>query len=191
MITIDYLLWKYLVPLFRPWYFRSKLFSTIAVGYISIFRMPGIFIRHYFRGRGEALDISTKDAITRNPGVYDLVAKTLMEINPGEDSEGEIVAGQHLVNNPQFKYSVGSFTIHYFLTNGVLKLGVSSWYRYSHSNDRITKYLHRRLNRFEREGRACAFEIRGDEWVVPVSEFSSIEPDRRFRKYANLNILYM
>jgi len=191
MFTIDYLLWKYLVPLFRPWYFRSKLFSSIAVGYISVYRMPRDFIRHYFRGQGESLDISTKDMITGNPGVYDLVAETFLKLKSGANAEGKLVVGQPLVNNPQFKYSVGSFMIQYQVENGVAKLSVSSWYRYSPSNDRITKYLHRRLNRHERSGDACAFEIRGDEWRFPVKELSEMQPDNRFRKYAGLNILYM
>ena len=189
-LTIDRYTSKNVIPLLKQEYFKSKIISVASIAYISAFPRARKFIMHYFSGKGSVLSVSSMDVILKNPAVYDTIIKVIGSMDNSELS-GSIHIGQHLVHHPEYRYSLGSFTLHYSVDRDLLVLSVGTNYNFDLENDRLTKYLHRWLFSFEESGRAASFNIEGEEWRTSIDEFTSLNPGSKMRKYMNFNILYV
>lgn len=189
--SVDFLIWKYIVPQFRPEMFKLKFFSFIAVLYISFFKWPRNFLWYYFTGKGKVLPVETRGIITGNPTVYDMLISEINHAKKEERTSGNFYVGQIHVNNPNYKYSVGSFNVTYSLNEKYVSIRINSDYRFTQNNSRITKHLHNWLFSYKQKGYAQNFNVEGDVWSLKFSDLPSINIDRRFNKYDFLNMLYV
>ena len=188
---VDFLLWKYIVPGFRPEIFKSKFFSLMAVIYISFYNEPRKFLRHYFTGKGKILSVETKSIITGNSAVFDMLISEINNAKKEKKTSGNFYVGQVHVYNPNHKYSVGSFNVNYSLNEKSLSVRINSDYRFTQNNSRITRHLHNWLYSYQQKGCAQNFNIEGDVWKLEFSDVSTIKVDTRFKKYDFLNMLYV
>ena len=78
--------------------------------------------------------------------------------------------GQVYVSNPNYKYSVGSFNVTYSLDEESVSVRVSSDYRFTENNVRITRHLHNWLHSYKQKGYAHNFNIEGDNCKLKFSE---------------------
>lgn len=189
--SIDFLIWKYLVPEIRPEVFKSRLISLIAILYISFFNLPRKFFLHYLNGNGQTLTVDTKSILTGNSEVYDRLLSEINSAKKEKRTEGDFYIGQIHVNNPNYKYSIGSFYVTYSLNENSVNIWVVSDYRFTQNNSRITKYLHNWMISLTENGNAHDFNIGGNRWEVALSELQTAKVDRRFKKYDLLNMLYV
>lgn len=188
---VDFLIWKYIVPGFRPEIFKSKFISLMAVLYISFYNWPRKFLWHYFTGKGKTLPVETKSIVTGNSGVYDILISEISNAMKEKKASGNFYVGQVHVNNPNYKYSVGSFNVTYSLDEKSVSVRVNSDYRFTQNNSRITRHLHNWLNSYKQKGYAHNFNIEGDAWELQFSDLPLTKVDTRFKKYDFLNLLYV
>lgn len=189
--SVDFLIWKYIVPRFRPEIFKSKLVSLMAVLYISFYNWPRKFLWHYFTGKGKPLTVETKCIITGNSSVFNMVISEINHAKKQGKKSGDMYVGQVHVNNPNYKYSVGSFNVTYSLDEESVSIRVNSDYRFTQNNSRITKHLHNWLYSYKQKGYVHNFNIEGDEWKLKFSELSTTKIDAHFKKYDFLNMMYV
>lgn len=135
--------------------------------------------------------VDTKSIVTGNPTVYEMLVSEIVKAKNDEKNSGKIYVGQIHVNNPNFKYSIGSFYIRYSLIGESICLKVNSDYRFTRNNSRITKHLHNWLYSLKEKGYAHDFNIHGNVWEVDFDEILVAGIDRNFRKYDLLNVLYV
>lgn len=109
---------------------------------------------------------------------------------PGSEMQ-RIFIGQHLVSNPNHRYSIGSLNMDYNHSDDLLHISLESEYRFSGNNDRITKYLHQWLNRIRESGAATNFKIEGNVWTISRRALMSSEGSLCSKKYIDYNILYI
>ncbi len=191
LYAIDRYLWKNRIPSINPEWFRSRLFSSLAIFYISLYPQARKFMRHYLGGNGSDIHISTKQLLSSNPAVIDMIKSQIDTEGRGSDKEGILEIGQDKVNHPNYKYSVGSFILNYSISGDNVRLRASSIYRWERNTSRITHHLHNRMSDLKDSGSAKNFNVVGDEWNISLKEFSSLELKDRFRDYMNFNILYV
>lgn len=189
--SVDFLIWKYLVPEIRPEAFKSKLISVIAILYISFFNWPRRFIWHYFTGKGADYNVDTKQIIVKNSKVYEMLISAINKSKQERKTGGDFYIGQIQLNNPNYKYSVGSFCINYSFNEESVSIRINSDYRFTQNNFRITKHLHNWLWSLMKKGYSHDFKIEGNLWKTNLFELSTVKVDRQFKKYDLLNMLYV
>ena len=188
-ITFDFYVWKYLVPRIQASFFKSKIISFLALVYISFFRLPGKYIWHYFKGEEKTLQIDTKNVILSNSAVYEKVMYDLELLLIRNMNGGELQIGQILVNNPNYKYSIGSFNLFFQKEAENIFVKIESDYCFSKNNQRVTSHLHKWLHSYKEKGMASNFKIEGNTWKTNYNELKNLETDKRTKKYDRLNIL--
>jgi len=190
-LSVDFLVWKYIVPEVRPELFKSKLISLIAILYISVFTRPRKFMWHYFTGKGKPFMVDTKSIVTGNLTISEMLVYEIVKSKKEGRNWGEFYVGQIHVNNPNYKYSIGSFYIKYSLNGESVCLKLNSDYRFTRNNSRITKHLHNWLYSLKEKGYAHDFNINGNVWKVHFDELLVASIERNFKKYDLLNVLYV
>lgn len=189
VLTIDMYLWKYLLPRINQDIFKSKVASFLAVSYISCYTLPRKFVLHYFFGKGAEMNVDTRSIITGNPDVYDKLVAAISNSQAKGIENGELAMSQKYVNNPKYKYSLGSFAISYLLHEGSVDIKVDSTYRFGKDNDRFTKHLHNWLVSFKVKNAANDFNISGSIWTVELSNIALLKIKSKYRKYADFRMV--
>lgn len=219
LLVLDYYVWKIFIMRISPSWFKSKLLSLLSLLYVALFPLPHKFILHFFGGTGSPVKVDTRDVVLCNQRVLAYLRKTLdehgdtgaegnvnaaygqMKIGPLEDAKREhveaedrrlrIFIGQHMVSNPNHRYSIGSLHLICQPEQDMVHIRLEAQYRFSGNNDRITRYLHQRLNARSEKGAAANFTIEGNTWTLSRSALMSSEVFPRHRKYIDYNILYI
>lgn len=201
LVVLDYYVWKFLIVRSRPAWFKTKLFSLAALLYVSVFPLPRKFLLHYFRGKGQSMKVDTRELILRNQQVLDILKRSLKNteneqaVNGQQENDGKnkirIPIGQHLVNTPDHRYSIGSLTLLCETDGEWLRICMKSHYRFSGDHDRITRYLHRWMDKLRENGTADSFNIEGNTWTISRQSLMSSNAYPRKRKYIDYNILYI
>jgi len=189
--SIDLYLWKHFFSDLNPALFKAKFVSVISLAYIALFPLPRKFIKHYFSGTGEPLEVDTKKVICENPEVFDkLISDTSTSYAAGLKSKS-LAIPQIYVNHPNYNYSLGSFTISYYFEDTIIKISLRSKYQYRKNINRVTKHIHNWLFSLKEKGKAKDFDIKGSDWILPYSELHSSKVNNNIRKYVDFNRLYM
>lgn len=191
LLTLDLYVWKYFIPRINPKLFKLNLFSWLAIAYISFFKMPRLFIRHYFRGTGRSLTIDAQRIIVENPLIYDRLIAGIEESRRRKSLHDHVPISQTLVSHPNYKYSVGSFIISYAFEKELIAIQVSSVYQFTPHGDRLTQHLHNRLVASVDNGRAATFKVESDTWTVNYTSLLATQTNAWLRKNGTLGVLYI
>jgi len=171
LLKLDFFLWRCVIPRINADFFKNKMNSTLAIAYISLFRFPRKFLIHYFFGKGKKMKIDTRRLISRNRAV---LKKMVNEMGQNEkQNAGCIDFAQTELFQPNDRYSVGSFRIHYQKESETVKIRLYSYYHFQEAPDRITRYLHHWLHTLKSKGWARDFTVEGNTWKVRVDQLSS------------------
>ncbi len=184
--TLDLYLWNYFIPKIIEGNFKNRLFCLFALAYISTFKLPRKFLLKYFRGNGKEMVIDTRKLIISNFVVFNKFFEAIStSINKGL-TEGSLNICQTDVHNPNYKYSIGSFTINYLLYGESIEATVDSSYHFRPYPNRLTKHLHSWLYSQTTKGYATNFKIKGNPWTTSFSELVSAKvrnKPKRHTKY--------
>jgi len=162
---IDLLVWKYLVPALRQDSFRYRFVQLAAMVYIRCFAMPRNFLRHYFEGRGSAVRIDGAELIHDNPHLPALIRDKV-----GQQDHGCIQLSQSVLTDPRWKYSLGSFVLHFKRQAGGLELKLESRYQYQQDTPRLTRHLHRWLSDHQN---AKAFPVYSEPFHIADTQLNA------------------
>lgn len=188
--SLDLYLWKHFIPNLSASFFKVRVFSKLSLLYISLFPLPRKFIRQYFNGNGESLSVETKKIILNNIEVLEFLQKDISNsINLGKN-ENYLSIPQIIVTDPNYKYSLGSFSISYTIEEQMLRIKINSNYHFGLNLNRITRHLHNWLYTLKLNGKASDFDITGDTWLVSYSDLSSIKKASPINKF-DFNRLYI
>jgi len=191
LLKTDRFLWRRVVPLLQPGFFRMKLISALSLFYISLYKMPRKFLLHFLVGKGTPLHVSTREVVTGNPEVYDEVIEWASRSINRDGAQADLFVSQVKVNNPAHKYSVGSFSLKCQVESGRISLTLRSRYSYMKHCNRLTRHLHHWMNRMNENNRAAAFDVEGDTWTLSMEELKETDTRNDIRKYMNYNVLYV
>lgn len=177
LLKLDFFLWRYFIPRINADFFKSKIHSSLAIVYISLFRWPRKFLIHYFFGKGKKMNVDTKRLITRNSSVLNKLINE-MKVNE-ERNAGFVEVAQTELYQPNDKYSVGSFRIHYQKLSDTVKISMYSYYRFQEAPDRISRYLHQWLYTLKSKAMASDFAVEGNTWVVRLGQLAAVADEQK------------
>lgn len=181
--TFDLYLWNYYVPKISEENFKNRMFCLFAMAYISVFKLPRKFLINYFRGNGKEMVIETSKLIVSNYVVFNKFFEAIStSINKGL-TEGSLNICQTDVHDPNYKYSIGSFTINYSLNGESIEIIVNSGYHFQLYPNRLTKHLHSWLYSLTNNGYAMKFKIKGNPWTTSFSELVSAKVSNKPKKH--------
>jgi len=188
--TFDLYLTDYLLPKVSEVSFKNRVFCLFAMTYISIFKLPRKFLINYFRGNGKEMVIESKKLIISNHVVFNKIFEEISDsINKGL-TKGSINICQTDVYEPNFRYSIGSFTIYYSLNGESIEINVKSDYNFKSYPERLTKYLHSWLYSMSIKGYAMNFKIRGNSWTTSFSELASTKESNKPKRIPKNTYVY-
>ena len=173
LLSLDFYMWNHFVPRISAEFFKNRFNSSLALAYISVYRLPRKFLLHYFRGKGQTMNVGTRRLITRNTAVLNKLVNVLKLSADDKQDSGVLDICQTEIYQPGDKYSIGSFRINYFRIDETVQLTIHSNYRFQESPDRITKHLHHRLFSLKSKEKASDFAVEGNKWTVQMNELHS------------------
>ncbi len=179
LLRLDLFLWNYFIPNVKAKIFKNRLIALLAMVYVSMYRLPRMFLMNYFSGKGNEMLIDTKEFLTSNYVVLNKLIEAISISRSDGLSNDSIDICQTDVYDPNYKYAIGSFRIDYALNNQDVIITVSSIYRFGLYSDRITKHLHRWLYSLEMKGYAKEFNIEGTPWFINSSKLISSKMDKQ------------
>ena len=175
LLSLDHYLWNHFIPKIDMDFFRSNFNSTIAMFYISLYKLPRRFLMNYFFGQGKIMRVDTKKLITGNQMVLNRLIDVLQSDVEKKQNSGSLAIYQTDVSDPNYRYSIGSFLLNYKKADDKIMLKIHSDYRFQKSPDRITKHLHHWLFTLKNKEKACDFAVEGSNWTVQMNELTSLE----------------
>ena len=179
LLNLDFYLWNHFVPRISAEFFKNKIYSLLAIAYISIYRLPRKFLLHFFRGEGKTMNVDTRRLITCNTFVLNKLTNVLQLSTDEIQDCGFLDICQTEVYQPGDKYSIGSFRINYSRIDETVQITIHSNYRFQESPDRITKYLHRWLFSLKSKEKANDFAVEGNKWTVQMNELTSLGNEQK------------
>ncbi len=190
MLThLDIWLWNLLIPKMNVNFFKSKFNALLVMVYISFYKLPRIFLLNYFSGRKKIMKVDSKQLIIRNPSVLERLSEVLESNKEKDKLSGTLHISQTDVDDPNYRYSVGSFQINYSHEKESVRLKTHSNYRFQESPERLTKNLHHWLYSLKEKKKASEFHIEGNEWVVPVNDLNSLAGINKTEKSSRIRLL--
>ena len=196
-LPIDIAFWRYISPAMKPGLFKIPFIRLMGIAYVSMFSMPRRFLRHYLSGKGTIIFADTQNVIDRNPRISAALKEKIRENLDKPADSGVLHVPQVIVDDPDTKYSLGSFMIAYERKENIISLQLRGSYSYKAQTTRITKHLHAWLRSKETNGVAKSFDFKGDRITMNTTELFATEEkhyagrNRRLKSYINLNILYL
>ncbi len=190
LTTFDLYLCDYFLPKISEENFKNRIFCLFAITYISVFKLPRKFLINYFRGNGKEMVIETRKLIISNYVVFNNFFEAIStSINKGL-TEGSLNICQTDVHDPNYRYSIGSFTINYSLYGESIEINVNSGYNFQPYPDRLTKHLHRWLYSMTTKGYVMNFKIRGNSWTTSFSELASAKVSNTPKRFPKNTYVY-
>ncbi len=190
MLThLDIWLWNLLIPKMNVNFFKNKFNALLVMVYISFYKLPRMFLLNYFSGKKKIMKVDSKQLIIRNPAVLDRLSEVLQSYTEKDNLGGSLHISQTDVDDPNYRYSVGSFQINYSREKENILLTIHSDYRFQESPERLTKYLHHWLYWLKETGKANEFRIEGNEWVAHVNELNSLAGNNKTEKSSRIRLL--
>lgn len=188
--TFDLYLCDYFLPKVSEDSFKNRIFCLFALTYISVFKLPRKFLINYFRGNGKEMVIESKKMIISNYVVFNRFFEEISTSRNKGFTKGAMSICQTDVHNPNYRYSVGSFTINYSLNGGSIEISVNSDYNFKPNPDRLTKHLHSWLYSMTTKGYAMSFKVRGNSWTTSFSELASIKDSNKPKRMPKNTYVY-
>ncbi|HKI90362.1 MAG TPA: hypothetical protein VKA38_15150 [Draconibacterium sp.] len=179
LLSLDFFLWNHFIPRISAEFFKNKINSSLAMTYISMYKLPRKFLIHYFRGKGQTMNVDSRQLITRNSAVLNKLVTVLQFTDDEKQVGGFLDICQTDVYQPNDKYSIGSFRINYSRIGETVQVNILSNYRFQESPDRITKHLHHWLFTLKNKGKASDFAIEGNNWTIQMNELFSMKNQQK------------
>lgn len=187
--TFDLYLWNYYVPKINEENFKNRMFRFFAMAYISVFKLPRKFLTNYFQGNGKEMVIETSKLIVSNYVVFNKFFEAISTSISKGLTEGSLNICQTDVHDPNYKYSIGSFTINYSLYGESIEITVNSGYHFQLHPNRLTKHLHSWLYSLTTKGYAMNFKIKGNTWTTSFAELASAKVSNKPKKHPKYTYL--
>ncbi len=189
LMNLDFYLWNHFVPGISTDFFKRRYNSVLALLYVSLFKLPRKFLLNYLKGNGKAMVLDTQKLITRNYEVLNKWKHSVQLAMEERQKRGVLSVSQVDICNPNYKYSIGSFSVNYFIKDGIVVTNIQSVYRFQNNPDRITKHLHNWLFSLRNKGITNDFDIIGIEWKIGLNELNSLIPEKYIEKHHRLKVL--
>lgn len=187
--TLDLFLCNYFVPNISEKNFKNRIFCLLALAYISAFKLPRKFLINYFRGNGNDMVIDTRKLILNNDLVFNKFFEAISTSLSQGSTEGSLDICQTDVHDPNYQYSIGSFTINYSFHGDSIETTADSGYHFHPYPDRLTKHLHSWLYTQTVKGSARNFKIKGNPWTTSFSELASAKVRHKPGRHPKFTVL--
>lgn len=189
LLRLDFFLWDYFMPKINTNFFKWKINSFLALVYISIYPLPRKFLINYFRGKEKLMVINSRELIVNNHLIINKFVNKIQSEILVNKVDGTLQVCQIDVDNPNYKYSVGSFIIDYQLDHGKVKVDIHSKYEFKDSPGRITNHLHKWLYALKTKGKAHDFGIKADSWQTDLQELNILKAEHTGKKSPKFKLL--
>jgi hypothetical protein len=161
------------MPKLKEKSFKNRMLCFVALAYISMFKLPRKFLVNYFRGKGKAMIVDTNKLILSNNIVLDKFAEAITSAKKNGSTKGYLRICQTDVHDPNYKYSIGSFTIQYSIHDESIEAAIESGYHFKHNPNRLTRHLHSWLFSLATKGYAKSFNVKGSLMTLTFSELDA------------------
>lgn len=179
LLRLDFFLWNHFVSRINTEFFKNNINSSLAMVYISLYKLPRRFLINYFNGQGKTMVVDTQKLITRNQVVLNKLIDVIQSDAEKGQADGSLAVYQTDVSDPNYRYSIGSFRMNYKRGDDKVMIKIYSNYRFQQSPDRITKHLHQWLFTLKNKGKASDFAIEGNNWTVQMNDLTSMENEQK------------
>ena len=187
--TFDLYLWNLYVPKLSEESFKNRLVCLLAVSYISVYKLPRKCLVNYFRAKGSDMVIDSDEVIMNNQEVLNQLTEAIGSSKRNGSTAGSLRICQTDVHKPNYKYSIGSFTINYLIHDESIEISIKSGYHFQLNPDRLTRHLHSWFHLLTTKGHAKSFEIKGNSWTTSFPELLAAKKKKKAERQPKLSLL--